>query len=319
MDAHSKPQRKPGFDHGPAPATGQSEDVASGVMTGPMAEGDAEIDPRMATAIVWLSARYADQPSLDDAAAVVGMSPFHFQRRFTESVGVSPKKYVQYLTLEHAKDSLRHNESVLDAAYDAGLSGPGRLHDLFVTHEAMTPGQWKARGAGLNLRYGWHDSPFGQCLILATEQGVCGLGFERGGGTADTFDDLASHWPDADPVQDQRFTAQFAARAFGRAVGDLRLALRGTPFQLKVWEALLRIPAGSVISYTDLARAVDRPDAVRAVAGAVARNPVSWLIPCHRVLRQTGALAGYRWCLYRKRAMLAIEGAATSDEIDGQT
>lgn len=273
-------------------------------------EHDAQVDPRMAAAIAWLSERYAQQPSLEAAAAAVGMSPYHFQRRFTESVGVSPKKFVQFLTLEHAKKVLRGNESVLEAAYDAGLSGPGRLHDLFVAHEAMTPGQWKARGAGLDLKYGWHESPFGPCLIVATEQGVCGLGFERGAGKGETFDDLMTHWPQAKPREDADLTAPFASAAFGHARGDLRLMLRGTPFQLKVWEALLRIPPGSVVTYTDIARALDRPDAVRAVASAVARNPISWLIPCHRVLRQTGALAGYRWDLYRKRAMLAIEGAA---------
>jgi AraC family transcriptional regulator of adaptative response/methylated-DNA-[protein]-cysteine methyltransferase len=278
------------------------------------AEHDAHVDPRMAAAIAWLSERYAEQPSLESAAAAVGMSPYHFQRRFTESVGVSPKKYVQFLTLEHAKKVLRSNESVLEAAYDAGLSGPGRLHDLFVAHEAMTPGQWKARGAGLDLRYGWHESPFGQCLVVATEQGVCGLGFERGSGKREAFDDLMTHWPKAEPRQDPELTAPFAAAAFGHPKGDLRLMLRGTPFQLKVWEALLRIPPGSVVTYTDIARALDRPDAVRAVASAIARNPISWLIPCHRVLRQTGALAGYRWDLHRKRAMLAIEGAATQPD-----
>lgn len=275
---------------------------------------DSHVDPRMAAAIAWLSERYAEQPSLEAVAAVVGMSPYHFQRCFTEAVGVSPKKFVQFLTLGHAKEVLRRNQSVLDAAYDAGLSGPGRLHDLFVTHEAMTPGQWKARGAGLDLRYGWHDSPFGQCLIVATEQGVCGLGFERGAGKRETFDDLMTHWPEAQPREDHALTAPFASAAFGHDKGDLRLTLKGTPFQLKVWEALLYIPTGSVVTYTDIARALDRPDAVRAVASAVARNPISWLIPCHRVLRQTGALAGYRWDLYRKRAMLAIEGAATQPD-----
>lgn len=277
---------------------------------------DPHIDPRMAAAIAWLSERYAEQPSLEAAAATVDMSPYHFQRCFTEAVGVSPKKYVQFLTLGHAKTALRRNESVLDAAYDAGLSGPGRLHDLFVAHEAMTPGQWKSRGAGLDLRYGWHESPFGQCLIVATEQGVCGLGFERGAGQQETFDDLMTHWPAAAIREDHSLTEPFAEAAFGHSRTDLKLMLRGTPFQLKVWEALLRIPPGSVVTYTDVARALERPDAVRAVASAIARNPISWLIPCHRVLRQTGALAGYRWDVNRKRAMLAIEGAATQPDIE---
>ncbi|MEZ5670307.1 MAG: methylated-DNA--[protein]-cysteine S-methyltransferase [Alphaproteobacteria bacterium] len=306
MDTTSKPR----MELQPDPIPGEAEQFVEGAAALALPETDAEVDPRMAQAIAWLSDRWAEQPSLEAVAAVVGMSPFHFQRRFTEAVGVSPKKFIQYLTLGHAKQALRRNQSVLDAAYDAGLSGPGRLHDLFVAHEAMTPGQWKANGAGLRLRYGWHDSPFGRCLIVASDHGVCGLGFERGLGTADTLADLASHWPDAEAREDPDFTAPYASRAFGKAAGDLRLMLRGTPFQLKVWEALLHIPPGTVVTYTDIARAVDRPDAVRAVASAVARNPVSWLIPCHRVLRQTGALAGYRWCLYRKRAMLAIEGAA---------
>ncbi len=272
--------------------------------------GDPQFgDPRMADAIAWLAEHYVDQPSLDDAAASVGMSPFHFQRRFTDSIGVSPKKFIQYLTLDHAKTALRARQSVLDAAFDAGLSGPSRLHDLFVTHEGMTPGQWKDSGAGLTLSYGWHDSPFGRCIIVSTGGGVCGLGFERNNDAAETLEDLATHWPEATLREDASVTAPAAERIFGRANGDLKLMLRGTPFQLKVWEALLRIPSGTVITYSDLAAAVDRPDAVRAVASAVARNPVSWLIPCHRVLRTTGALGGYRWSLDRKRAMLALEAA----------
>ena len=293
-----------------------SRDIMSSTMTTAMHDLESHRTggsdhARIARAIDYLAGHFEDQPSLDQVAREVGLSSYHFQRLFSRMVGVSPKKFVQHLTLNRAKESLAGSASVLDAAYDAGLSGPGRLHDLFVAHEAMTPGQWKARGAGLDLSYGWHDSPFGPCLIVATEQGVCGLGFERGSGKGETFDDLMTHWPKAEPREDASLTAPFAASAFGHAKGDLRLMLRGTPFQLKVWEALLRIPPGSVVTYTDIARALDRPDAVRAVASAVARNPISWLIPCHRVLRQTGALAGYRWDIYRKRAMLAIEGAAT--------
>jgi AraC family transcriptional regulator of adaptative response/methylated-DNA-[protein]-cysteine methyltransferase len=213
---------------------------------------------------------------------------------------------VQYLTLGHAKRSLRESASVLDAAFDAGLSGPGRLHDLFVSHEGLTPGEWKAQAAGLELRYGWHGSPFGDCVIVAAPRGVCGLAF-RDGSRADTLADLARNFAGAKMTEDAAATAPLAARAFGG--GDLHLVLRGTPFQIKVWEALLRIPPGAVISYADLAARIGQPGSARAVAGAVAFNPVSWLIPCHRVLRGDGSITGYRWSPTRKRVLLAWEAA----------
>jgi AraC family transcriptional regulator of adaptative response/methylated-DNA-[protein]-cysteine methyltransferase len=254
----------------------------------------------------WLGENWQEQPSLEEVARVAGLGPHHFQRLFTRYVGVSPKKYVQYLTLEHAKQSLSDSASVLDAAFDVGLSGPGRLHDLFVTHEGLTPGEWKSQAAGLDLRYGWHDSPFGDCLIVAAPRGVCGLGF-RDGSRADTLADLARNFAGAAMVEDAAATAGHAARAFGG--GELHLLLRGTPFQLKVWEALLRIPPGAVISYAGLAARLGRPGAARAVAGAVASNPISWLIPCHRVLRGDGTVTGYRWSPARKRVLLAWEAA----------
>lgn len=263
---------------------------------------------RIARAIEYLATHFEDQPSLDAVAHEIGLSSYHFQRLFTRMVGVSPKKFVQHLTLNRAKESLAGSASVLDAAYDAGLSGPGRLHDLFVAHEAMTPGEWKARGAGLDLIYGWHPSPFGDCLIAATPRGVCGLAFALEDGREATIADLFTSIGEANSREDPAATRPYAERAFDGG-GEVPVVLRGTPFQLKVWEALLRIPSGAVMSYDGLARAIGRPGAARAVAGAVARNPVSWLVPCHRVLRGTGAITGYRWGPVKKRAMLALEAA----------
>lgn len=259
-------------------------------------------------ALAWLGRNWQEQPSLEEAAAAVGLGPHHFQRLFTRYVGVSPKKYVQYLTLRHAKARLADSASVLDAAFDAGLSGPGRLHDLFVTHEALTPGEWKTQAAALNLAWGWHDSPFGDCLIVASPRGVCGLAFGDPGAHDDVLADLATNFGAARLEPDEAVTRPFAERAFGGS-GSIHLLLRATPFQLKVWEALLRIPAGALTSYSDLARRIGRPDAPRAVAGAVGQNPVSWLIPCHRVLRSDGSITGYRWQSARKRLILAWEAA----------
>lgn len=264
---------------------------------------------RIGQAIHWLVDHYQEQPSLARVAEEVGLSEYHFQRLFSDWAGVSPKKFLQYLTLSHAKKRLAACDSVLDAAYDAGLSGPSRLHDLFVAHEAVTPGEWKSMGEGLTVRYGWHDSPFGDCIMVATERGVCGLGFALPEGRAATEADLLAGWGQARLVKDAAATAPHAALAFGQGGGTLRLVLRGTPFQLKVWEALMRIPAGAVVSYERLAQHIGKPSAARAVAGAVALNPVSWLVPCHRVIRGTGAITGYRWGPARKRAILAWEAA----------
>jgi AraC family transcriptional regulator of adaptative response/methylated-DNA-[protein]-cysteine methyltransferase len=268
---------------------------------------------RMQRVLRWLSEHYTEQPSLEDTAAVIGLGPHHFQRLFTQYVGVSPKKYVQYLTLEHAKRSLAASASVLDAAFDAGLSGPGRLHDLFVTHEALSPGEWKSQAEGLDLRYGWHDSPFGDCLIVASSRGVCGLAF---GGQQDrprAFENLARSFGGARLTWDTPATAEYAELAFGGR-GNIHLLLRATPFQLKVWEALLRIPMGATTSYTDLASRIGQPTAARAVASALAANPVSWLIPCHRVLRSDGSISGYRWTPEQKRTLLAWEAAQTQHD-----
>lgn len=274
---------------------------------------DARTLRRMERVLRWLSEHYIDQPSLEDTAAIIGLGPHHFQRLFTRYVGVSPKKYVQFLTLEHAKRSLAASASVLDAAFDAGLSGPGRLHDLFVTHEALSPGEWKTQADGLDLRYGWHDSPFGDCLIVASERGVCGLAFGARQDRARAFENLARSFGGARLTWDTPATAGYADLAFG-GQGNIHLLLRATPFQLKVWEALLRIPLGATTSYTDLASRIGKPTAARAVAGAVAANPVSWLIPCHRVLRSDGSITGYRWSPQQKRILLAWEAAQTERE-----
>ena len=255
----------------------------------------------------WLGEHYREQPSLEAIAEEAGLSTYHLQRLFTRYVGVSPKKYIQYLTLDHAKRALEESRSVLDTAFETGLSGPGRLHDLFVTHEALSPGEWRRRVEGLDVHYGWHDSPFGECLIAATSRGVCGLAFNGIGDRGATLAELATSFGDAHLIEDSTVTATHAETAFGK--GDVHLVLRGTPFQLKVWEALMRIPPGTVLTYSNLAGRIGAPGSARAVAGAVARNPVSWLIPCHRVIRNGGTITGYRWEQDTKRVILAWEAA----------
>lgn len=269
---------------------------------------------RIASAIDFLVAHHTDQPSLNEVAAEAGLSPYHFQRLFTRWAGISPKRFLQFLTLEHAKRALEGSASVLDASYDTGLSGPGRLHDLFVTYEAMTPGDYKRGAAGLAIRYGVIPSPFGPCFVGATELGLCALGFlndmEPSG--AESF--FRQRWPKARLVHDAAALAPMVASIFALdghegSAPAFRLHLMGTSFQLKVWEALLRIPPGSVVSYEDLAIRLATPRGARAIGGAVGANPVSYLIPCHRVIRKAGIITGYAWGPERKRALLALEGA----------
>ena len=274
------------------------------------APASSDDDPsRVERALEWLSRNFERQPTLAEAAGHVGLSEYHFQRRFTRQVGLSPKKYVQFLTLERAKEALAKSRSVLDAAYASGLSGPGRLHDLFVNIEAMTPGEYKHRGEGLTIRYGTHPSPFGQCLIMVTGRGVCGLAFTSPARRGETFSALARGFESASFVEDAGATAGVAAAMFGApaGAGGLTLHLRGTPFQVKVWRALLAIPPGCVTSYGDLARRVGAPRASRAAGSAVGSNPVAWIIPCHRVIRASGVLGEYRWGRGRKLAMLSVE------------
>ncbi|MBT0959302.1 bifunctional helix-turn-helix domain-containing protein/methylated-DNA--[protein]-cysteine S-methyltransferase [Alphaproteobacteria bacterium KMM 3653] len=248
------------------------------------------------------------QMSLDALADEMDMSPAHFQRVFSAWVGVSPKRYQQYLTLGHAKELITARFSTLETAHSVGLSGTGRLHDLFLRWEAMSPGEFAKKGEGLTIRYGWFDSPFGEALVMGTDRGMCGLGFTAESDRETAMADLQSRWPKAVYVEDATALRPWVQAAFG-ASGEAQLHLIGAPFQIKVWEALLRIPTGHVTTYSEIASAIESPKAVRAVGTAVGRNPVSWLIPCHRALRKSGALGGYHWGLPVKRAMLAYEAA----------
>jgi len=262
----------------------------------------------IAEAIRLIEADPAAQPSLDDIAAKMGFSPTHFQRMFSEWVGVSPKRYLQYLTLNHAKRLLAERFTVLDATLETGLSSPGRLHDLFVRWEAMSPGDYATGGAGLVINWGWFDGPFGPAIAMGTARGLCGMGFVGEMSREEAFEDLRRRWPNADYRENPATIAPWVEAAFGQG-GEARLCLIGAPFQIKVWEALLTVPTGHVTTYSEIARVIGNPKAVRAVGTAVGRNPVSWLIPCHRALRKSGGLGGYHWGLPVKRAMLAYEAA----------
>ena len=246
--------------------------------------------------------------TLEQLAAEMDMSPAHFQRLFSAWVGVSPKRYQQYLTLGHAKALLADQFTTLEAADEAGLSGTGRLHDLFLRWEAMSPGEFARRGAGLTINYGWFDSPFGDVLAMGTAKGLCGLGFAEECGREAAMADLQSRWPEAVYVEDAQAIRPWVEAAFA-GKGETALHMIGAPFQIKVWEALLNVPSGHVTTYSEIAHAIGRPRAVRAVGTAVGRNPVSFLIPCHRALRKSGGLGGYHWGLPVKRAILAWESA----------
>jgi AraC family transcriptional regulator of adaptative response/methylated-DNA-[protein]-cysteine methyltransferase len=276
---------------------------------------------RIAQAIRFLEQNHLRQPSLEEVAKSVYLSEFHFQRLFRRWVGISPKRFLQFLTVEHAKRRLDECRSVLDATYDAGLSSPGRLHDLFVTLEAVTPGEYKARGAGLRIAYGVHDTPFGPALLAATERGLSALHFVDDTDEAGAaVDELRQRWSSATVMEDARATEPLAERIFAAEKSDapIPLFVQGTNHQVRVWQALLRVPAGAMVSYEQLAAAAGRPDAVRAVAGAVARNQVGYVIPCHRVIRKLGVFGGYRWGPERKQAILGWEAARAfgADESD---
>ena len=277
---------------------------------------------RVEAAIRFLEAHGRTQPRLEDVAEAVGLSPFHFQRLFTRWAGISPKRFLQYQTLAHAQRLLAERRSLLDVTLEAGLSGGGRLHDLFVALHAVTPGEYKRGGEGLVLHHGVHASPFGDFVLASGPRGVCGLQFVGEGGEAAALAALQAQWPGATWVRGQRETAVHARAIFARAAGEtprapLPVWVRGTNFQVKVWEALLRIPPGGVATYGDVAAAVGAPGASRAVGSAVGDNPVAFLIPCHRVIRQTGAFGEYRWGGPRKRAMLAWEAARAAGAGEG--
>ncbi len=248
---------------------------------------------------------------LDALAAEMNMSPAHFQRLFSRWVGVSPKRYQQYLSLDHARTLLRSQVPTLETSLALGLSGSGRLHDLFLRWEAMAPGDYARQGAGMTIRWGWFDSPFGPALVMGTDKGLCGIGFASETGEDAAMADLTGRWPRASFAEDPAFLQGWVLSAFGAdgSQGPTPLYLIGAPFQIKVWEALLAIPSGRVTTYSDIAGTIGHPKAVRAVGTAVGRNPISWLIPCHRALRKSGGLGGYHWGLPVKRALLAYESA----------
>jgi AraC family transcriptional regulator, regulatory protein of adaptative response / methylated-DNA-[protein]-cysteine methyltransferase len=286
--------------------------MAGTALSFPDARSDPALayDARIAGAIAYATEHYQDQPSLEEMAAAAHLSPHHFQRLFKRWAGISPKRFVQYVTLGHAKRLLVEDASVLDAALDAGLSGPGRLHDLFVTCDAMTPGEFKALGARLVIRFGLHDAPLGRVLLGATERGICWLSFVADDEAA--IDEFRREWQGATLLRDQAATADYARRGFelaGRAREPLPLLLRGTNFQIKVWEALLRVPFGQLVSYGTIAQAIGRPGANRAVGRAIGSNNISWLIPCHRVILNTGIIHNYRWGVAQKRVLTTFEAA----------
>ena len=271
---------------------------------------------RIEKALHFLEQNYQKQPELEEIANYCAMSPYHFQRLFARWAGISPKRFLQFLTVEHAKILLQQSRSILDASLTSGLSGPGRLHDLFVSCEAVTPGQFKSKGAGIEMKYGIHDSPFGRCFIAATEKGVCSLGFLKTGEDQPAERDLMMRWEGTRPVRDDSFTAELNSAIFTPLIKrrsqtgskpQIRLLVRGTNFQIKVWQALLAIPPGKVLAYSDVATLIGSSNATRAVASAVARNPISYLIPCHRIIRKIGVLGQYGWGSARKKAMLGLE------------
>jgi O-6-methylguanine DNA methyltransferase len=264
-----------------------------------------------------ISLDYQAQPSLEAIASDIGVSPDRLQKTFTRWAGLTPKAFLQAVTLDHARRLLgSEGLPLLDASYELGLSGPGRLHDLFVTHEAMSPGDFKSGGAGLTIRYGFHPSPFGIALVMVTDRGLCGLAFADPGEERAALDDMTRRWPGARLEHDQGETAPYVARIFSpgmwRPDRPLKVVMIGTDFQVRVWEALLRIPLGQASTYADVARAIGQPTASRAVGAAVGRNPISFVVPCHRALGKSGALTGYHWGITRKRAMLGWETACVT-------
>jgi len=288
---------------------------------------------RVSRAIGYISRHWQEQPDVAEMASAVGLTPAELTTLFRRWAGLSPKAFLQAVTLNHARRLLDGAASVLETAYETGLSGPGRLHDLFVTHEAMTPGEYKSGGRGLTIHYGFHSCPFGEALVMATERGLCGLAFADQAAAPDAgFDpaapaaaksfsglvgrqaalaDMTHRWPKARIVEDDAFTAPFAQRIFRpelwQADRPLRVFMIGTDFEVRVWETLLKIPLGRATTYSTIAGHIGKPKAARAVGAAVGRNPISFVVPCHRVLGKSGALTGYHWGITRKQAMLGWE------------
>jgi AraC family transcriptional regulator, regulatory protein of adaptative response / methylated-DNA-[protein]-cysteine methyltransferase len=262
-------------------------------------------------AIGYISENWRNQPEIESIADAASVTPDELHHLFRRWAGLTPKAFMQALTLDHAKGLLRDSASVLDAALDSGLSGPGRLHDLFVTHEAMSPGEWKTGGAGMTLRYGFHPSPFGTAIVIGSDRGLAGLAFADPGDEHTALIDMQKRWPRATYVEDHPGTAGLAQRIFDRDMWrsdqPLRVVLIGTDFEVRVWETLLKIPMGRATTYSDIAGSLDKPKASRAVGAAVGKNPISFVVPCHRVLGKSGALTGYHWGVTRKQAMIGWE------------
>jgi AraC family transcriptional regulator of adaptative response/methylated-DNA-[protein]-cysteine methyltransferase len=274
----------------------------------PTAAADYDIVRR---AIAYISEHQRAQPEIEAIAGAVGVTATELHHLFRRWAGLTPKAFLQALTLDHARKLLRDSASVLDASYEVGLSGPGRLHDLFVTHEAMSPGEFKSGGEGLAITYGFHPSPFGTALVMATPRGLAGIAFADPGKERAVLADMTGRWPKARYVEDAEGTAALAQRVFDpkfwREDRPLRVVLIGTDFEVRVWEQLLAIPLGRASTYSDIAAQIGRPTAARAVGAAVGRNPVCFVVPCHRVIGKRGELTGYHWGLTRKRAMLGWE------------
>ena len=269
--------------------------------------------------LAYITENWRAQPTIEAIAEAAGATPTDVHHLFRRWCGLTPKAFLQAITLDHAKGLLGASASVLDTALEVGLSGPGRLHDLFVTHEAMSPGEWKAGGGGLALAYGFHPSPFGEALIVTTPRGLAGLGWVSDGvdggkvvgGRAEALADMMRRWPHAEYRFGPQATAPYAARIFDPAAWSaetpLRIVLIGTDFEVRVWETLLRIPVGRATTYGAVASRIGKPSASRAVGMAVGKNPISFVVPCHRVIGKSGALTGYHWGLTRKRAILGWE------------
>jgi AraC family transcriptional regulator of adaptative response/methylated-DNA-[protein]-cysteine methyltransferase len=276
----------------------------------PLARAAADYDI-VRRAIAFVSEHWRGQPDIGVIAETVGVSASDLHHLFRRWAGITPKAFVQALTLDHARRLLRDSASVLDASFEVGLSGPGRLHDLFVTHEAMSPGEWKSGGEGLTLTYGFHPSPFGTALVMTTDRGLAGLAFADPGEEQAALADMRRRWPKAALVEHTGETAQLAHRIFDvrlwRAEVPLHIVLIGSDFEVRVWEMLLRIPVGRAMTYSDVAARIGTPKAARAVGAAVGKNPISFVVPCHRVLGKSGDITGYYWGITRKRAMLGWE------------
>jgi AraC family transcriptional regulator of adaptative response/methylated-DNA-[protein]-cysteine methyltransferase len=276
----------------------------------PLTDAAADYDV-VRRAIAHIRENWRHQPAIETIAEAAGVTPTELHHLFRRWAGLSPKAFLQALTLDRARTLLRDSASVLDATYEVGLSGPGRLHDLFVTHESMSPGEWKSGGEGLRVYYGFHPSPFGTALVMATDRGLAGLAFADKGEEGAALTDMQHRWPRAIYVEDTTRTASVAQRIFDKsrwsAQAPLRVVLIGTDFEVRVWENLMKIPMGCLTSYSDLATRVGSPKAARAVGAAVGKNPVSFVVPCHRVVGRAGALTGYHWGVTRKHAMLGWE------------